>query len=61
MYAACVEELGLEPLKEILEQIGRWPVVEGDKWNYTNFDWYEVIYKLNKAGYMPDIWSAITS
>lgn len=54
MYAARLEELGLEPLKKILKQLGGWPVVEGDKWNETDFVWYQTIYKFRRAGYPID-------
>lgn len=52
MYAVRLEELGPGPLKELLQEFGGWPVVEGDKWNDTNFVyWYETIYKLIRVGY----------
>lgn len=49
-----MEELGLEPLKKILQQFGGWPAVMGDKWNDTTFVWDEMIYKIRQAGITND-------
>ena len=43
-YKSCMdldrlEEIGLKPLKDLLEKFGGWPVVEGDKWDENSFDW----------------------
>lgn len=52
--AARAEERGLEPLKEVLENFGGWPVVIGDAWDDTDFVWYEMIYKFRQVGYSID-------
>lgn len=54
VQTARAEELGLEPLKEILQQFGGWPVVVGDSWDDSNFVWYEMIYKFRRTGYSID-------
>ena len=38
VYKACmgeekIEEVGLEPLREMLHALGGWPVLEGDAWD----------------------------
>ena len=43
-YMACMdldklEEIGLEPLKLILKELGGWPVLE-DNWDESSFKWY---------------------
>ena len=45
------EEKGLSPLLEILGEFGGWPVVVGDNWNESNFEWTEMIYKFRRVGY----------
>lgn len=59
LYQSCLnktraEEVGLNPLKEVLEQFGGWPVVVGDSWNESTFVWTEMIYKFRLAGYSID-------
>ena len=48
------EEKGLKPLQEILKEFGGWPVVVGDNWNESNFEWAEMIYKFRRVGYWPE-------
>ena len=49
-----IEEDGLQPLKDILQEMGGWPVVEGDTWNEEEFSWTENIYKNRRLGYSID-------
>jgi hypothetical protein len=42
-YMSCMdldrlEELGLEPLKAVLTNLGEWPVL-GENWNEESFSW----------------------
>ena len=42
VYKACmdlekIEEVGLDPLKTMLKQMGGWPVLEGKAWNEDSF------------------------
>ena len=46
-YKSCMdldrlEEIGLAPLRELLEKFGGWPVVDGDSWSEDSFDWFVV-------------------
>ncbi|XP_031627155.1 neprilysin-2-like isoform X2 [Contarinia nasturtii] len=50
-YSSClnetlIEERGLQPLFEILDSYGGWPVVKGDAWKEDDFDW------INTVGYI---------
>ena len=60
-YKACMdtdelEAIGLEPLKNILkDKFGGWPVLEGDSWNESDFDWRELNYKFRRNGYSADL------
>ena len=44
VYKSCmdkdrIEELGVEPLKGILRELGGWPVLEGSNWNGDGYIW----------------------
>lgn len=54
MISAAIEKQGLDPLLNILQQLGGWPVLEGDNWNETGFDWKESVYKFRNMGYSVD-------
>ena len=59
LYKSCVneakiEELGLQPLLEKLEEIGGWPVLQGDKWTSEGFNAWDMSAKLLKMGYSND-------
>ncbi|XP_058793348.1 neprilysin-2-like isoform X4 [Phymastichus coffea] len=60
LYETCmnqklIEEQGLNPLHKILKELGGWPVLMGDKWNDTDFDWKASIYKNRRYGYSIDL------
>lgn len=43
-YRSCtnvkkLEELGLQPLKDLLGKYGGWPVVKGDAWKASDYEW----------------------
>ncbi|XP_031827062.2 M13 family metallopeptidase neprilysin 2 isoform X1 [Nomia melanderi] len=59
LYKACmnktlIEKQGLDPLLNILKKLGGWPVLEGDNWNESEFNWKESVYKFRKMGYSVD-------
>lgn len=59
LYQACmnktlIEADGLTTIKEILRELGGWPVLEGEKWNEGDFDWRQSVYKFRRAGYSVD-------
>ncbi|XP_046397833.1 neprilysin-2-like isoform X2 [Ischnura elegans] len=59
LYRACmnktlIEERGLEPLKNVLKNLGGWPVLEGDSWDEGSFTWLQSVYKFRKNGYSVD-------
>ena len=48
----CSEQLekkGDKPLREALQRVGGWPVVDGN-WKPENFDWVEQLIKFRKEG-----------
>ncbi|XP_035217910.1 neprilysin-2-like [Stegodyphus dumicola] len=60
MYDSCmcierIERDGSEPLKEILRDLGGWPVVEGSNWNETSFDWMDTVSLMSRMGYSHNI------
>ena len=42
MNVESIEEKSLEFLKEMISNIGGWPVVEGDRWSGDNFTWWNI-------------------
>ena len=59
VYKACmdedkIEEIGLQPLKDMLHKMGGWPVLEGDSWDETLFSWIETVYTFRQHGYSTD-------
>ena len=54
-----IERLGLEPIKDILRELGGWPVLEGPTWEdwfgpENPYIWYEHIYKFREVGFSVD-------
>ncbi|XP_058056004.1 neprilysin-4 [Anopheles bellator] len=44
LFASCmnyglIEKRGLEPLRQLLDSLGGWPVLDGPAWDGSNFDW----------------------
>ncbi|KAK7071727.1 NEDD8 protease nep2 [Halocaridina rubra] len=54
MNTERIEQRGVEPLQEILELMGGWPVVEGENWDASSFNWNTNIYINRKLGYSLD-------
>lgn len=59
LYKACmnktiIEQQGLDPLLNILRKLGGWPVLEGNQWNESEFNWKESVYKFRQMGYSVD-------
>lgn len=46
MNAEILEQRKLEPLYALLDSLGGWPVLHGDKWNASKFNWLELAAKL---------------
>lgn len=54
IVTAVIEQQGLDPLMKILEKLGGWPVLEGDDWNESEFNWTDSVYRFRKMGYSVD-------
>lgn len=59
LYKACmnrsqIEEIGLTKIKQILKDLGGWPVLEGDAWDEASFSWKDNTYKFKDYGYSVD-------
>lgn len=60
MFDSCldlkkIESSATQPLEEVLKSFGGWPVVEGDKWKESEFDWIDTLIKFRELGYSHDI------
>ena len=51
LCAALIDQNGLTPLLDRLKSLGGWPVLDGDKWQDTKFDWIQAIYIRRNLGY----------
>ena len=59
VYKSCmdiqrIEQMGLEPIKAILNDLGGWPVLLQENWVYKDYIWYEQVYKFRQFGYSVD-------
>ena len=55
-YQACmnesrIEELGLSPLIRSLKNLGGWPVLNQTKDDFSSFQWFQQVRKLNREGH----------
>lgn len=58
LYNSCmneteIEAVGMKPFKKIMRKIGGWPILEGDQWNETAYDWIESIRQMRDVGVVP--------
>ena len=56
LYQSCmdedlIEESSMEDARDILEQLGGWPVLLADTWEAENFTWYGLAEKANLLGF----------
>ncbi|XP_050444049.1 neprilysin-2-like [Adelges cooleyi] len=59
LFAMCMDEKKLEEreteaLREMLEKIGGWPVLCGDRWDESSFRWTDTVYKFRDLGLSVD-------
>ncbi|XP_045509587.1 neprilysin-2 [Colias croceus] len=59
LYQACmnrtaIEARGIQPLLDMLRNLGGWPVLDGDNWDERSFSWTDAVYKFRHAGYSVD-------
>lgn len=64
-YRACLNETaidreGLKKLKQIFEEMGGWPTLEGDNWNEKDFDWMGALHKLREIGVNVDVFFRVS-
>lgn len=50
MDQEMLEQRGIQPLVNILETYGGWPVVRGDAWQSNNWNWMEINQKISNDG-----------
>lgn len=56
LFRNCMNEEKIEKddlmrIKEVIKEVGGWPVLDGSNTNGTKFDWVEATYKLRELGY----------
>ncbi|XP_054157418.1 neprilysin-2-like isoform X2 [Oppia nitens] len=60
MYKSCmnisaIENYGADPLRDLLKDLGGWPVVTGDKWDNGTFEWIRVTEQIRQLGFRADM------
>ncbi|XP_057335025.1 neprilysin-2-like [Microplitis mediator] len=56
IHKACMDESArgdkaLDVLKNVIKNLGGWPILEGEAWKEADFDWIDFISNAKKAGY----------
>lgn len=59
LYQMCmnttnIENTGLKTIKHFLQELGGWPVLQGNSWNERDFDWKKTTYQLRHLGFSDD-------
>lgn len=54
MPLGLIEDRGLKPLSDKHEKIGGWPVVRGDEWDKTEWNWQNTIKIIRELGFSTD-------
>ncbi|XP_037040793.1 neprilysin-2 isoform X2 [Bradysia coprophila] len=55
MNKSLIEERGVKPLITILDKLGGWPVIKGDRWDDRSaWTWIEAVKDFRKVGYSMD-------
>jgi len=44
-----LEQAGVQPLRDVLKQHGDWPLLLGDTWETTGFNWLTTIADLRRV------------
>ena len=50
MNTASIDEHSLTELQELLDEMGGWPVVEGDDWDGEDFNWWDLSLRASAVG-----------
>lgn len=53
-FIALIEERNIKPLVEIIDSFGGWPVVKGDSWDESKWNWTKTTEGFRKLGYSTD-------
>uniref|UniRef100_A0A8D8BE29 Neprilysin-11 n=1 Tax=Culex pipiens TaxID=7175 RepID=A0A8D8BE29_CULPI len=55
MNKTRIEEKGIQPLLDILDRLGGWPVLKGDSWNQdSSWTWVKSVKDFREQGYSTD-------
>lgn len=52
--SALIEQRGVEPLLKIHEELGGWPVVKGDAWDESAWNWVKSVQDFRQRGFSTD-------
>lgn len=54
LYKSCIQPSKLYQLAEIFDKLGGLPIIEGNKWNSTNFFWPNLSQSMHETGFFGD-------
>lgn len=46
-----IEKTSENELRAIMKELGGWPLLDGDSWDESTFDWKKTVYKLHNIGF----------
>ena len=54
MKTETIEARGFQPLLNVLQALGGWPLLEGEAWKSEKFSWFSLVWRFRQLGYSVD-------
>jgi neprilysin len=51
IFTDLIEKQGLKPMKNVIESLGGWPMIEGKNWASNSWFWQKITLKLELLGF----------
>jgi neprilysin len=53
-FSELIEKQGLKPIKQVIESMGGWPILEGKNWQDNCWFWQKILLQLELMGFGSD-------